>query len=218
MEKTLPPTEDYRESKITQWISEQHFYSIPDATKMFPYFCDFLKAVVSDLTEVVDQMTSESTSREETVILLSNYLRDCCVSSQRNGNFIFLSQQIIADVEEIFDFPYGRVLAKGLKPGIGSIQGNIMLKNGGLKGGSFSSTLSAIVSYFEESASDEELSILGYRRVTDADKPLVLNVVNGRPFNSTDAEHFLCKCWLIAKYTLPHYTTALHRFSAAALL
>ena len=214
MEKTLPPTEDYRESKITQWISEQHIHSIPDATKMFPYFCEFLRAVVSDLTEVVDKMTSESTSREETVILLSNYLRDCCVSSQRNGNFIFLSQQIIADVEEIFDFPYGRVLAKGLKPGSGSIQGNNMLKNGGLKGGSFSSTLSAIVSYFEESASDEELSILGYRRVTDADKPLVLNVVNGRPFNSTDAEHFLCKCWLIAKYTLPHYTASVQPLSS----
>jgi hypothetical protein len=34
---------------------------------------------------------------------------------------------------------------------------------------------------------------------------LVINLVNERPFSETDAEHFLCKGWLIAKLTFGHY-------------
>ena len=34
----------------------------------------------------------------------------------------------------------------------------------------------------------------------------VRNTMNDRPFNATDAEHFLCKGWVDAKLTLGHLT------------
>ena len=213
MNKTLPPTED-SSSSIARWISEQHAHSIPDGTKFFSFFSDFLNAVAKGLPDVVKQMVTQSSARSRAVVQLSDLLRTCCVTSRQNGNFLFLSQQIIADVEEIFDFPFGPVVAEGMISGSGSLQGYHMLNNGGLKSPSFAATLSTIVSYFEQSANEVDLTILGYLRAVKGGKTSVVNAVNDRPFNATDAEHFLCKCWIIAKYTLPHYANSVQPLSS----
>ena len=36
----------------------------------------------------------------------------------------------------------------------------------------------------------------------------VINMVNERPFCASDAEHFLCKVWMIGKLTLAHYSSS----------
>ena len=59
----------------------------------------------------------------------------------------------------------------------------------------------------EDIVCDEYIKMLGYRRIKKTDS-MVINKVNGRPFSATDAEHFLCKAWVIAKYTLPNNTMA----------
>ena len=64
--------------------------------------------------------------------------------------------------------------------------------------------LQLIVDYMEKKASKRDLDLTGYYMNAGGDN-LVRNKVNGRPFNATDAEHFLCKLWVIAKYTLPAY-------------
>jgi hypothetical protein len=193
---------------MTQWISDQHYHSVPEETKSYTYFCRFLKAITVQLRGVVEEMTSLQTTRKEAVNRLTTLLRGCLSTSMKLGNLRFLSQQIVSDIEEIFDFPFGEVNSDGVEPGIGSEQGHAMLLNGGdivIRGSRrFSSTLSSVVSYMEQRVSDEDLKILGYRRLM-RDKNPIVNAVNGRPFNTTDAEHFLCKGWLIAKQTYPVY-------------
>jgi hypothetical protein len=160
------------------------------------------------LSVVVEEMTSCTTTREQSVRRLTELLRGCLSTSSRLGNLRFLSQQIVSDVEEIFDFPFGDVVSDGVKPGNGSKQGHDMLLNGGEIQSSFGSTLSSVVTYIKQNASDEDLAMLGYHRLRRGNKICVVNTVNGRPLNSTDAEHFLCKGWLIAKQTLPRYTVS----------
>ena len=213
MKKTLPPTND--NGSISLWLSEQHLHSIPLSTKNFGFFSRFLRAVVLLLPDVVMQMMSVTNTREQAVILLGDLLKSCCVSSKQDGNLVFLAQQIVADVEEIIDFPYGPVTAEGMKSGSGSCQGYEMMRNGDLTTADFSKVLSSVVSYFEQRCSDEDLMILGYRRVRDVNPIVMLrNVVNGRPFNYTDAEHFLCKGWIIAKYTFPQNTASVQPISS----
>ena len=64
--------------------------------------------------------------------------------------------------------------------------------------------LQLVVEYMQKEADERELDITGYYKKTGKDK-VVRNKVNDRPFNVTDAEHFLCKLWVISKYTLPAY-------------
>jgi hypothetical protein len=40
--------------------------------------------------------------------------------------------------------------------------------------------------------------MLGYEKKGDA----IVEMVNQRPFSAVDAEHFLCKAWIVAKSTL----------------
>ena len=189
---------------LSQWLSEQHLHSIPLSTKNFSFFGRFLHELVLLLPAVVMQMMKDDNTREQAVKLLSDHLSSCCVSSNQDGNLPFLAQQIVADVEEIFDFPYGQVTARGMKSGSGSCQGFEMFRKGGLHSADFSTVLSTIVSYFEQNSNDDDLMVLGFRRAVEATPSSMLrNVVNGRSFNYTDAEHFLCKAWIIAKYTFP---------------
>ena len=54
---------------------------------------------------------------------------------------------------------------------------------------------------------DAWLEIAGYRRMN---KNLVVNKVNGLPFGVIDAEHWLCKSWVITRKTFNHYRNSLY--------
>ena len=54
---------------------------------------------------------------------------------------------------------------------------------------------------------DSWLVIAGYHR---DGKGMVLNRVNGLPFGLTDAEHWLCKSWVLARKTFNHYRNSLY--------
>jgi hypothetical protein len=71
--------------------------------------------------------------------------------------------------------------------------------------------LKQIVEYVQTEVSEEHLAIAGYRK---DDKGVVLNCMNGRPFNASDAEHFLCKGSVLAKLTLGHYRNSKYPLSA----
>jgi hypothetical protein len=58
----------------------------------------------------------------------------------------------------------------------------------------FKKCLEEIVSYVYNEVPEIHLSILGYTK----QRCTIQNVVNGRPFTVVDAEHFLCKAWLVA--------------------
>lgn len=95
----------------------------------------------------------------------------------------------------------------GIVAGQGGKQGHDMLKNaGGAK--KLEDAINSIIKYVTETATSEQLEIAGYKRDGEG---IVVNLVNGRPFNASDAEHFLCKAWMIGKLTLAHYNTKFPR-------
>ena len=195
--------------RIPRWISEQHSHSIPKETKIYTGFEYFITGVAEGLGEVTDKMlevtVGEFTRRKNALILLTDLLLECSQADD-NNKLDFMAHQVLSDVEEIFDEPFGKVTAHSVHAGSGAEQGYKMMRNvketeapSNLK-----HALQLIVDYMEKIASKRDLDLTGYYRTAGGGN-VVRNKMNGRPFNATDAEHFLCKLWVIAKYTLPAY-------------
>ena len=196
---------------IPRWISDQHKGSIPKGTKVYTGFAQFVTNVGKQLPDVVEEMIDsadkKSRTRYRALIKLRDMLDRCCQTDD-TSKLNFMAHQILADVEEVFREPFGTVLPDSVVAGRGAQQGLKMLKNGKCQGPEINiqQALKLIIDYMQEQATKEDLVMTGYQRI--GVKSEVCNKVNGRPFNATDAEHFLCKMWVITKYTLPAYTNA----------
>ncbi len=201
MKTTVHPKS--KSGSIGQWMSKQHQGSIPKSTQNFTGFEEFIREVVSCLPDTVTQMIRGNTARDgraSAVMTLKNMLL-LCARNDASGHLHFMAQIIVADVEEIFEEPFGEVFAKDVVAGQGGKEGHMMLKNsGGAK--KLVDALADIIKYVNLTLSEEELKVLGYER-DKSDR--VVNMVNKRPFNAICAEHTLCKLWMIAKLTLPAY-------------
>lgn len=190
---------------LSIWTSQQHAMSIPQDIKKFAGFSKFIRSAAKHLPDEVDYLLNKAdTSRSEAIIHLRNKLFEWC-NNAPHGHLQFLAQQILADVEELFVDPFGPVVAKNVIAGPGGKAGHVMLRNGGSVN-SFSNALDVIIKYMVDEAHPIWLELAGYKRIR---KGVVVNILNGRPFNATDAEHFLCKAWVAAKLTLGHYRNSL---------
>ena len=191
---------------ISRWISEQHAHSIPTETKVYTGFAQFIVSVGKQLPRVVDEMLVRQEGKTLNRHMACSRFRDmllrCCQASE-NNKLNFMAHQVLADVEEIFADPFGTVEPHFSLSGSGAEQGFKMLKNfsGSKTPSDLKEAMEMITKYMYESVTSDELSMMGYS-VNHTDH-LVANIVNGRPFNATNAEHFLCKLWVISKYTLP---------------
>ena len=197
-------------AKLRGWLSEQHAHSIPKSTKEYPKFAQFIKEVGRKLSLVLRTITvtNNGGDRPSAVAKLKTMLVGC-IGRDTTGNVGFLAQQVIADVEEIFVDPFGEVVTQGMVLGNGSKDGFSMIRTctGFDKQLAVETTLHSVIQFMNEQVSEDDLSMMGYAR-NDHCHGSVINKVNQRPFSATDAEHFLCKAWVIAKYTLPNYNTA----------
>ena len=63
-----------------------------------------------------------------------------------------------------------------------------------------------MIDYVKNDVNSDWLEFAGYQRYKET--KTVRNTMNDRPFNATNAEHFLCKGWVDAKLTLWHYRNA----------
>ena len=221
------------QQKLSQWISMQHHQSIPASTSRYPRFARFIRNVHRLLPAKMMELLNIG-SRQKVVACMKQFLVQCVDEHNQTGNLHFLAQQVLADVEEIFYNPFGPIEPEGIFCGNGSEQGLAMLKNMECQDSSGDQThyLGLIVDYMHNKASNAELEMAGYQGVSrvvinvDGKRyqhqrsqggklykslPMnrsVTNKVNGRPFNATDAEHFLCKAWLIMKSTMANYNNA----------
>ena len=158
------------------------------------------------MPEIVDKMLEitdkNSNKRFIASTLLQDMLKDCCQPSGKD-KLLFMTHLIMSDVEEIFEDPFGTVHPKSVPVGSGAEQGFKMLKNNGdINGpGTIVEAFQMIIKYMQESATTDDLDMTGYKHLDENET--VYNKVNGRPFNATDAENFLCKLWVVSKYTLP---------------
>ena len=191
---------------IPRWISEQHAHSIPKETKVYTGFAEFIVSVGRQLPRVVDEMLKKQDGipldRHTACATFRDMLLQCCQTNEIS-KLNFMAHQILADVEEIFADPFGSVEPNNSLAGSGAEQGFKMLKNFNGPDSPFNlkEAMVLIMKYMRYSVTSDDLSMMGYH-IKDRDD-LVRNKVNGRPFNATDAEHFLCKLWVISKYTLP---------------
>ena len=115
---------------------------------------------------------------------------------------------------EVFDAPFGKCLPEHLKGGYGSKQCHVYFQNNQLylnskngqkkqKKDPFALALADIIAFVcdEDKCSEGVLAVLGYER---REKRVVCSL-NGRPFDATDAEHFMCKLYFQVKFTLNSY-------------
>ena len=202
--------------KLRGWVSDQHAHSIPHSSKEYLKFERFLKCVGTKLPHTLRRIISEKgpltnngDERSRAVTMLSDMLRDCTTRDD-TGNVSFIAQQVLADVEEIFADPFGPIAVRGIILGNGSDHGFYMIKNSDISNAlnTVEQVFQAVIGYVNEEVNDLNLNMMGYKRIQHRESTVVFNQVNGRPFSATDVEHFLCKAWLIAKYTLPNYSTA----------
>jgi hypothetical protein len=140
-------------------------------------------------------------SRSDAVKELSAMLHECC-RNDNSGNYSFLAQQVLADVEEFFVDPFGSVDPDAIVAGFGAQKGLEMLINGG-GAKKLGDAVRSIIEYVGDNATETQLKMMGLERCSTSS--FVCNRVNGRIFNATDAEHILCKVWVVAKLTLGHY-------------
>ena len=198
-----------RQAKLRGWVSTQHEHSIPKSTKEFLPFSKFITNVGKHLPVVLKRMIDCERNRALAVHILKEMLFEC---SERDatGDVGFMSQQVVADVEELFVDPFGKVEADGIHFGSGSKNGLYMIRNGNehYKKMTDAAVIQSLIKYMEEQVCEADLNMIGYTRAKHG-KRTIVNLLNNRALNATDAEHFLCKAWVVAKYTLPNNSSAI---------
>jgi hypothetical protein len=102
----------------------------------------------------------------------------------------------LCDVEEFVLDPFGVIDETSIPEGIYSVEGHVMINRGLLVRDSFQDCLKK-KSYVHDSLPASHLSVMGY----DKEKNTVLSMANHCPFSAVDAEHFLCKAWIVTKST-----------------
>jgi hypothetical protein len=110
-----------------------------------------------------------------------------------------MAYSVISDLEEFVEYPFGVVDISSVPLGVSSKNGHEMINGHERSSVSYSACLELIVSYINNEIDKELLGVLGYKKQRQNN---VVNLVNGRHFSAVDAEHFLCKSWIIAKSNL----------------
>ena len=201
---------------LGQWTSGQHKSSIPKTLQDYEQFAKFAQSVKDQLPDVLgDILQSNGRNRPDprayAVTCLKFMLLECC-EHDATGNLQFIAQLIVSDLEEIFDFPFGAADSSGVIAGNGGANGYQILCNGVDGLGSLKDALDMVIEHVDKHVPEEHLVIAGYYRDAGTDK--VCNIINGRIFDATDAEHFLCKGWVITKLTFGHYRNSKYPRSA----
>ena len=195
-------------------LSKQHFYCNPVSLRQsFKRWCAYVTAVAAGIEACLRDMLSKPLSRAERVQMFATFLTQAS-GCENEGNLPWIAQSTFADQEELFsNDPYGEVIPSGIIAGPAGTDGHTLVKRSGGPE-DLGDCLVAIVVYVNDATKVPEmhLNILGYKRLDG----VVVSVVNLRPFNATDAEHFLCKAWVVAKHTFGHYRDSAYPFFSKA--
>lgn len=201
---------------MSAWLSRQHLESIPKHIRnSHAMFSLFLKKTAEGKDKMVNAMQSvmerrhdEYDTRDLAVRELKEMLEQF-VGNSTKGNLHFMAQQVVSDMENIFGNLFGDVRSATVVGGHAGTLGYTCMvwkKKKDCKE-TFPQMLDKIIDYVQgENMTDDELLILGYYRDdSNGMEPIVRNMVNDLCFSATDAEHWLCKGWIIIKKTFNHY-------------
>jgi hypothetical protein len=197
----------HKTTTLEAWVSKQHDGQIAaDLKKNYEQFGTFLKTVSTIIEETVNTMRRTVASNPDakgnrlrcTAILQKMIERAMESSAVHNyGGVKWMAYISVCDLEEFVLEPFGPIDSSMIPIGVYSQRGHEMVKRGSNNSLTYQNCLDQIVSYVHHKISDKHLQVLGYERNGDD----ILNVVNARLFSAVDAEHFLCKAWIITKLT-----------------
>ena len=208
MERTIQPNNKKR--SIGQWLSQQHKNCIPKSTHTFGGFSLFATQLAKNLEEVGQDML-RATDRKDAVSVLHQLLLSLC-NDGNSRKLHWLAQEIVSDVDEIFDYAFGVPVAGGIVEGHGSKIGHgfVCLAEGDK---SFGEGLQDRVNCVQRMKNKLELDLLGLEIGPDT---IIVHKINGRPYDASDAEHEFCKLYQLGKLTFGHFSNSKHPRSAKA--
>ena len=198
---------------MSPWLSRQHVESIPKhIRKSHACFASFLRKLATKKQQLVQTLIQilrtkdkeNNESRHAAIQEIKSLLKTCC-GNTLTGNIEFMTHQIVADLENIFGLLFGKVTAASVMGGHAGLLGYtaIVWQQSSKEKQSFATILENIVDRVNHgTVTREELAIAGYYRDRHGK---VRNTVNGLLFSPTDAEHWLCKGWILVKKTFNHY-------------
>jgi hypothetical protein len=187
------------------WISHQHDGAIANDVKTsYKTFCAFLENISTNIGSTVSRMLSiarkKTTNGRSLCITELQKLLEMAMkrSSVRHyGRVKWMAYVSVCDIEEFVLDPFGEIDETSIPEGIYSVEGHDMINRGLSVRITYQECLKQIVSYVYNSLPVSNLSVLGYEKEINA----VMSMANRRPFSAVDAEHFLCKAWILTKST-----------------
>jgi hypothetical protein len=187
---------------MSDWISKQHDGAIPKHFQNnFHSFSRFFEYVASNLEKTINRMRDlpQGMNRNKCILHLDELLTKALSNggNSEHGHVAWMSHAIIADLEEFVVDPFGPVVPDSVAKGNYSQKGHDMVNRRLNRRVTYVDCLQMIVLYIHTNTPPEHVNVLGFNKVGEQ----VNNIVNNRPFNAVDAEHFLCKAWLITKLT-----------------
>ena len=198
---------------MSPWLSRQHVESIPKhIRKSHACYASFLRKMATNKKKIVQTLiqilptekNANIESRHAAIQEIKSFLEACC-GNTLTGNIEFMTHQIVADLENIFGLLFGEVTAASVQGGHAGLLGYtaIVWRQNGKEKQSFAAILDKIVHRVNDGTlGNKELAIAGFHRDKNGK---VRNIVNGLLFSPTDAEHWLCKGWIMVKKTFNHY-------------
>jgi hypothetical protein len=195
----------HKRKNIGGWISKQHDISIAyDLRTYYKSFSGFVRNVANCIGDTLKKMLHIAGSRTlskrtKCIAELQSMLQLAMMKSSvsEHGRVKWMAYVSVCDLEEFVLDPFGPVDETSVPEGIYSREGHDMVNRGRSFRISFEECLKEIVSFVQTSVPLLHLRILGYEKECNS----VVQLVNRRPFSPVDAEHFLCKAWIVAKST-----------------
>jgi hypothetical protein len=195
--------------KMSCWVSNQHKGAIPvEVIRYMDTFIHFLEIVNDGMDACMKDLLNCDNVAEASVVL-REYLETCVVNAtgnQSQTDMNFLSQEIIADVHEIYDDPFGTpdVESSQIIIGTGSEMAlKLMPREECLPDHKWLEKLVDSVSEIEDCEKGTLfLNSIGLERRKIHGLLQVVVRLNGRPVTLKDAEHIMCKVYILVYKTI----------------
>jgi hypothetical protein len=186
-----------------QWFSLQHRSCIPRPMEYFPGFKSAFQVIAAEILHIVQLMLEQQQlNRAGAIKLLTKFLQDSCDEGTYN-KLQWMAQQIVADVDEVFEYPFGLPVATDIQPGHGSAIGHSFLcvAEGNH---TFSEGIQRMIDHIQNGEHPKPL--LDMKGLCTQDGGIVVHKINGRPYDATDPEHEYCKGYHVGKLNFGQYS------------
>ena len=190
--------------EISNHQDEQHRDSNPPVLKDAKKMAKFIVEVASNLDDLMQSMWNNRTSRRQVRDSICDHLtasifgRFSLYENRRNDckRMPFLVNVMMADMEEIYDRPFGEVTWESTVLGCGGEMGLRLVKDT-MKLDSLQKAADCVIKFLHDCSSNL-LKVLGWRKW----RGVVVSLFKGRKFNYNDIDQTSCKlaiyCLLIS--------------------